>query len=151
MQQGKKELTAEELDKIFNGNAEKKMPHTQKNLESHVEEQNKEDVIYQGQQGKFVTYFIPDDDPHKMICVSSKLSLSVAESPVSAGALSSVLIHSSTPKSSQDISRNPHKFKELSLQKLDKIQVGEKSTENVRTWRKVNPYGLIVISAYHLK
>ena len=105
-------------------------------------------MIYQGRQRKFVTYFIPDDDPHKMICVSSKLSLSVAESPVSAGALSSVLIHSSTPKSSQDVSRNPYKFKELSLQKLDKIQVGEKSTKNVQTRCKVNPYGLIVISAY---
>ena len=26
----------------------KKMPHTKKKLESHVEEQKKEDVIYQG-------------------------------------------------------------------------------------------------------
>ena len=82
-----------------------------------------------------------------MINVSSKSSSSVAESPVFAGASSSVLIDSSTPKSSQDVLRNPHKFKELCLQKLDKIQVGEKSTKNVWKRHKVNPYGSIVTSA----
>ena len=145
VQEGKKELTAEELDNIFNGKAEKE--NATKNLESHIEEQHREDVIYQGRQGKFVTYFIPDDDPHEMINVSSKSSSSVAESPVFAGASSSVLVDSSTPKSNQDVSRNPHKFKELCLQKLDKIQVGEKSTKNVWKRRKVNPYGSIVTSA----
>ena len=95
------------------------------NLESHVEEQIQEDVIYQGPQGKLVKYFIHDDDPHEMISVSSKSSSSVAKSPVFAGASSSVLTDSLTPKSNQDVSRNPHKFKELCLQKLEKIQVGE--------------------------
>ena len=146
VQEGKKELTAEELDNIFNGKAEKE--NATKNLESHIQEQHREDVIYQGRQGKFVTYFIHDDDPHEMISVSSKSSSSsVAESPVFAGASSSVLIDSSTPKSSQDVSRNPHKFKELCLQQLDKIQVGEKSTKNVRKQCKVNLYGSIVTSA----
>ena len=146
VQAGKKELTAEELDNIFNGKAEKE--NATKNLEPHIEEQHREDVIYQGRQVKFVTYFIHDDDPHEMISVSSRSSSSsVAESPVFAGASSSVLIDSSTPKSSQDVSKNTHKFKELCLQQLDKIQLGEKSTKNVRKRRKVNPYGSIVTSA----
>ena len=146
VQEGKKELAVEELDNIFNGKAEKE--NATKNLESHIEEQHREDVMYQGRQGKSVTYFTHDDDPHEMISVSSKSSSStVAESPVFAGASSSGLIDSSTPKSSQGVSRNPHKFKELCLQHLDKIQVGEKSTKNVRKRRKVNPYGSIVTSA----
>ena len=80
-------------------------------------------MIYQGLQGKFVTYFISDNDPHEIISVGSKSSSSVAKSPVFAGASSSVLINPSTPKSSQDVSRKPYKFKELCLQKLDKVQV----------------------------
>ena len=35
----------------------------------------------------------------------------------------------------------------MCLQKLDKIQIGEKSTKNVQKWCKVNLYGLIVTSA----
>ena len=145
VQEEKKELTAEELDNIFNRNGESE--NATKNLQSHAEEQNKEDVMYQGRKGKFVRYFIPDDNQHKMICVSSKSISSVVERPVSAGTSSSVLIDLSNPKPSQDVLSNPHRFKELCLQKLDKIQVGEKSTKNVRKRRKVNPYGSIVTSA----
>ena len=67
-----------------------------------------------------------------MICVSSKSTSSAAESPVFAGALSSVLIDSSTPKSSHNVSRDPGRFKEPCLQKQDKIQIGIKSTKNMR-------------------
>ena len=43
VQEGKKGLMAEELDNIFNGKAEKE--NVTKILESHIEEQHREDVI----------------------------------------------------------------------------------------------------------
>ena len=111
---GGEQLIAEELDNIFYGNVESE--NVIKNLHSHAEEQNKEDVMYQGQKEKFITYFILDEDQHNMICVSSKSISSVAECPLSAGGSSSILIDSSTPKPSQGISSNPHRFKEPCLQ-----------------------------------
>ena len=75
--EGGEQLIAEELDNIFYGNVESE--NVIKNLQSHAEEQNKEDVMYQGQKEKFITYFILDEDQHNMICVSSKSISSVAE------------------------------------------------------------------------
>ena len=85
-----------------------------------------------------------------MICVSSKSTSSAAEVLVFPGASSLVLINTSSPKSSHNVSRNPRRFKELCLQKLDQIQVEEKSTKNYKNLskqRRVNPYGWIITSA----
>ena len=82
-----------------------------------------------------------------MICVSSESTSFVAEVLVFPGASSLVLINTSSPKSSHNVSRNPRRFKELCLQKLDQIQVEEKSTKNLSKQRRVNPYGWIITSA----
>ena len=103
-----------------------------------------------GGKGTFVSYFILVNDPHKVICVSSKSASSVAEVLVFPGASSLVLINTSSPKSCHNVSRNPRRFKELCLQKLDQIQVEEKSTKNYKNLskqRRVNPYGWIITSA----
>ena len=103
--------------------------------------------MYQGQKEKFITYFILDEDQHNMICVSSKSISSVAECPLSAGGSSSILIDSSTPKPSQGISSNPHRFKEPCLQNQIRFNQEKNKQKICVKRRKVNPYGSIVTSA----
>ena len=102
-----------------------------------------EDVTgtYQGKQGKFITYFIPDEEPENLIRVpvthANTIPGIAASMPGSAS--------SSSPCCSTPTSMAKFSFKDVIL--IDKLQ-NERQPQQKSSGkrRKVNPYGSIVTS-----
>ena len=79
-----------------------------------------ETVTFKCRKGNFIRYFVPDDEPHKMICIP---------------AIESATLSSSTSSSKSANFRRNHmrqeKIKsEICLKKLDRVQLHTKSRNN---------------------
>ena len=112
------------------------MEETQKasNKTSELNETSNETIVegsvgtFQGKKGKFVAYFIPDDEPENLISVSLYQIPSVS-TPNSA---------SSTPGCSKSPSFS---FKEVMLKRLDDVQNSHVHQQKPSgKQKKVNPY-----------
>ena len=95
---------------------------------------------FQGKKGKFISFFIPEDEPGNFIRVppiQGKLPLTSCSRNASPSSSRADLPIETTPK---------YGFKELCLRRLDEKKRPE-NEQNTQKRRKVNPYGSIVTNA----
>ena len=98
---------------------------------------------FQGRKGKFISFFIPEDEPTNFIRIppiQGKLPLTPCSSSSRNASPSSSLTDLSTETTPK------YGFKELCLRRLDEKKRPE-NEQNTQKRRKVNPYGSIVTNA----
>ena len=152
VQSGKPELSASELDEILDRKLDDVTELSTQNLVNMSS--------YQGRAGRFVTYFISDDEPDNLIrlpssavdtsCSSIDTSNRSSNANTPSVSESTILSpSSSTPKqplTSLKASATSAGFKEVLLKRLDSIQTPKVTPQAAARRRKVNPYGELVTS-----
>ena len=116
LEEGMKDLSADELVIIFKETQSSSLEGSIKNLNDgqlSINSEN-ESVTCEGRKGKFITYFVPDDEPRKMIRFENTESITL-NSPAS-------LSRSVTPSQTQ-IGQENIKFNEICSKRLDEIQL----------------------------
>ena len=128
VENGKENLSAEQLDELFNVERNKENTALEDtSVETEISDESSRG-FYQGEKGTFVTYFIPNRDQNVKILVSNT-------NLVNHEITEATTISTPTLKRKTD-------FKVLCLEKLDKCQ--SQNTQTVMKRKKVNPYGSIV-------